>query len=631
MSMDEVISDGEGEVHSQRLPISITHQEPSNSSPSTSSSLSTANVNQGGSGQDGEYLSSDGMRDSRGRRLSSMEVNFSSDWFNQSTDLEMMASLDDTPPEGVTIHWSAPLSSSEVVVPGTPSAQQRRPWEALEGDGDDALLRSSMSSTGSVAESKSVPLSEEKEEEERNEGGDLKEGARGGRTELLESGRHGTLVEEGSEDDSIMCEDDEVEWQDLANYGRLLAAQAEGSGAQNGELADLLKTHEKEEQEAKEDELNEVRDSRVDATEVSPPSCHGEDVVIGMDATRGGKEKKEKEKEKEKAKMKGAMPALFDLNQPDESLSYEDTAVGGFRESLADAARGIVREMEKERERDREGIISDTDNRGEELSRWQGGRSPVGRISMDCERPFPGIHLYRADSSRALFDTGRSEDTGLMSSLDCSRARCPTRNDLQSSWRWLKRRKNMFLYLTILGLCVGTLSVFLELLVAMLFEVRSTVLKYAEHWMKQWGLYIAWSICATLLSVLATKIDSNAIGSGIPEMKSILTGITLSQYLSLRVMIAKFFGLLFAIVGGLFIGNEGPLVHMASIIANNLLRLKIFKRLRVNAALTHQLFSAAVTAGVAASFGSPVGGLLFSIEVSSTYWPTRRFVCSQIP
>ena len=158
----------------------------------------------------------------------------------------------------------------------------------------------------------------------------------------------------------------------------------------------------------------------------------------------------------------------------------------------------------------------------------------------------------------------------------------------------------------------------------------------------------------TVLACAITQIDPNAIGSGIPEMKSLLTGFLsfpsldlfsylidysqlvspsrnlpfigtrLPKYLSGWVFIAKYFGLMVAMGAGLFLGTEGPFVHMSSILAQKMINMRFFRSLMDNPALMHQILSAAVTAGVAASLASPIGGLMFSIEVSSNYWPTRR-------
>ena len=69
---------------------------------------------------------------------------------------------------------------------------------------------------------------------------------------------------------------------------------------------------------------------------------------------------------------------------------------------------------------------------------------------------------------------------------------------------------------------------------------------------------------------------------------------------------------------------------MSAIIAKKMLNFRIFHSLKANPALAKQLLTASITAGVAAAVAAPVGGLLFSIEVASNYWPTRRYVCVRL-
>ena len=108
-------------------------------------------------------------------------------------------------------------------------------------------------------------------------------------------------------------------------------------------------------------------------------------------------------------------------------------------------------------------------------------------------------------------------------------------------------------------------------------------------------------------------------GSGLPEMKSILSGVVLPRYLSFRTYLAKLVGLLFGIAGGLSIGMEGPFVHLSAIIANQLSKVKIFERIRKNEALRFQMLSAGCAVGISTVFGAPIGGVLFAIEKTTTY------------
>lgn len=113
-------------------------------------------------------------------------------------------------------------------------------------------------------------------------------------------------------------------------------------------------------------------------------------------------------------------------------------------------------------------------------------------------------------------------------------------------------------------------------------------------------------------------------GSGLPEIKSILSGVVLPRYLSYRTFVAKTIGLSCALIGGLSIGREGPFVHICGIIANQLSKIKFFNRVRKNEALRFQMLSAGCAAGVACTFGAPIGAVLFSIEVTATYFQVQN-------
>ena len=126
------------------------------------------------------------------------------------------------------------------------------------------------------------------------------------------------------------------------------------------------------------------------------------------------------------------------------------------------------------------------------------------------------------------------------------------------------------------------------------------------------------SLILLLFAVGFTKlVSTNAIGSGIPEMKSILRGVRLIDYLSLPTFVAKIGGLLATSGSGLPIGKEGPFVHLSSIIAHWLSYfLTSFRSIYSNEVFSNELLAAACAVGVACNFAAPIGGVLFSIEVT---------------
>jgi len=126
----------------------------------------------------------------------------------------------------------------------------------------------------------------------------------------------------------------------------------------------------------------------------------------------------------------------------------------------------------------------------------------------------------------------------------------------------------------------------------------------------------------------------DAEGSGIPELKSTLAGISIYKYLSFQTLLAKIFGLFFAIGSGLFVGREGPFVHISAAVANNLAKFNYFKRLHSKNTFRKQILATAGGIGITATFGTPIGGCLYSIETMSTFFAVgafwKAFFCSFI-
>ncbi|KAF8134644.1 chloride channel [Boletus edulis] len=123
-----------------------------------------------------------------------------------------------------------------------------------------------------------------------------------------------------------------------------------------------------------------------------------------------------------------------------------------------------------------------------------------------------------------------------------------------------------------------------------------------------------------------------AAGSGIPEIKTILSGFVIHGYLGGRTLFTKSFGLALSVGSGLSLGKEGPFVHIASCIGNIVSRFH--RKYENNEAKRREILSAACAAGVAVAFGAPIGGTLFSLEEVSYYFPPkvmwRSFFCAMI-
>merc|ERR1719210_1109315 len=142
--------------------------------------------------------------------------------------------------------------------------------------------------------------------------------------------------------------------------------------------------------------------------------------------------------------------------------------------------------------------------------------------------------------------------------------------------------------------------------------------------------FVAWVSLPVFLVLFSTGfvhvVAPQAIGSGIPEMKTILRGVVLKEYLTFRTLVAKVVGLTATLGSGMPLGKEGPFVHIASIVATLLTKLVTsFQGIYGNESRNSEMLAAACAVGVACCFGSPIGGVLFSIEVTSVYFAVRNY------
>ncbi|KAL2067297.1 hypothetical protein VTL71DRAFT_1721 [Oculimacula yallundae] len=121
-----------------------------------------------------------------------------------------------------------------------------------------------------------------------------------------------------------------------------------------------------------------------------------------------------------------------------------------------------------------------------------------------------------------------------------------------------------------------------------------------------------------------------AAGSGIPEIKTILSGFVIPHFLDFKVLLVKAVGATFAVSTGMCLGKEGPFVHISTCVGY--LVASLFPKYRENGRKMREMLSVACSSGLSVAFGAPIGGVLFSYEEISTYFPRkvlwRAFVCS---
>ncbi|KAB5588747.1 Chloride channel protein [Ceratobasidium theobromae] len=154
-----------------------------------------------------------------------------------------------------------------------------------------------------------------------------------------------------------------------------------------------------------------------------------------------------------------------------------------------------------------------------------------------------------------------------------------------------------------------------------------------RSWSAYWpGRYLVYVLLAMLFSLVSAHLVDSfakyAAGSGISEIKCIIAGVLQAG------LVARLIGQLqpLIIASGLAVGKEGPSVHVACCVGNVVARM--FSRFSRSQGKMREILTAASAAGVAVAFGSPIGGVMFSIEEMShtfsikTMW--RSFFCALV-
>ncbi|XP_052404967.1 chloride channel protein 2a isoform X1 [Carassius gibelio] len=193
-----------------------------------------------------------------------------------------------------------------------------------------------------------------------------------------------------------------------------------------------------------------------------------------------------------------------------------------------------------------------------------------------------------------------------------------------------------WIFLILLGLLMALVSWAMDYTIAFCQQ--------AQKWMYG-GLhsnmllqYLAWVTYPVVLITFSAGftqiVAPQAVGSGIPEMKTILRGVVLKEYLTFKTFVAKVIGLTCALGSGMPLGKEGPFVHVASLCAALLSKfMALFGGIYLeepfegnkNELRNTEMLSAACAVGVGCCFAAPIGGVLFSIEVTSTFFAVRNY------
>lgn len=213
-----------------------------------------------------------------------------------------------------------------------------------------------------------------------------------------------------------------------------------------------------------------------------------------------------------------------------------------------------------------------------------------------------------------------------------------------------------WLVVTLVGAAIGLNSAFLNIVTEWLSDIKlgyCTTAFYLNEQFCCWGAeggcpefkrwssfwpvnYLLYIIFAALFAFTSARLVKSfapyAAGSGISEIKCIIAGFVMKGFLGFWTLLIKSLSLPLAIASGLSVGKEGPSVHFAVCTGNVISRM--FEKYKRNASKTREILSASAAAGVGVAFGSPIGGVVFSLEEMSNYFPLktmwRSYFCALV-
>jgi len=230
---------------------------------------------------------------------------------------------------------------------------------------------------------------------------------------------------------------------------------------------------------------------------------------------------------------------------------------------------------------------------------------------------------------------------------DASRLHRKERGCLPNESALRRRERIRYQRAIVVAVTVAVVGAGIELSISKLSRWKLRVVEILtrhERYGAACGFLCAVSLGLGLVASLAVVGAPRAKGSGIPEIKTYLNGVSPHPaVITETTLAAKVVGIVCAVAGGLLCGKEGPMVHVGAVVgavvAQGRSELQIFgASMRQNArprareykflstdAEKAEFVAVGCACGVSSAFGSPIGGVLFMIEEALSFWKQRLF------
>ncbi|CAI5442762.1 unnamed protein product [Caenorhabditis angaria] len=243
------------------------------------------------------------------------------------------------------------------------------------------------------------------------------------------------------------------------------------------------------------------------------------------------------------------------------------------------------------------------------------------------------VELLRPEDDDELVTDAENENENENEELETKTAKKETNKEF-----WDRQYKNLMHFLVedwfisaMLGIITAILSISIDVGIELLIHLRNHLFEISKSYHESmgfvvWVSYITFFVWAS--AIICYAFGKQAVGSGIPEVKVIIHGFKMKNYLSLKTLIAKVLGLTLAMGSGLPIGKEGPFVHIGAIVASLLNKATSacrFNSFFSNEGRSMEMLSIGCAVGIACTFSAPMGAVLYGIESTSKYFAVKNY------
>lgn len=124
--------------------------------------------------------------------------------------------------------------------------------------------------------------------------------------------------------------------------------------------------------------------------------------------------------------------------------------------------------------------------------------------------------------------------------------------------------------------------------------------------------YCTWILLTVFPIWFATKfvqiVAPQSAGSGVPELKAIIRGVEVKDFLTVECFFAKLVGLMAVLAVAFPLGKEAAFMHIAAILAHMLSTKSVNSDIFSNELKQRDVLVSASAIGLASALVSPIGG-----------------------